>query len=149
MTFVRERAERMPEPSTATYAYLDACVNQYRSLEGDVNTYAVEQRNMALALDLGIINGLNLCDGGDSSSGQEGWRGDGFWAMSAAEIETYGQALIVDDLGLFLAWEYDAEETWPSGIVGANYFDEADKQAALGALGGLLAQQPTVELLKP
>ena len=69
--------------------------------------------------------------------------------MSAAEITTYGQALIVDDLGMFLAWEYDAQEVWPDGTIGADYFDQPALQGALSDLGLRLAQRPRVELLKP
>ena len=149
MTFVRQRATEMPAPTGDAYVHLDACVNQYRILEGDVEVYATDQRAAALALDLGIINGLNLCDGGDGSSGQQGWRGPGFWAMSANEISTYGEALMVDGMGMFLAWEYDAEEVWPDGTIGADYLEQPELQAALADLGLLVAEQPRVELLKP
>ncbi len=149
MTFVRQRATRVPAPTPGQYAHLDACVNQYRVLEGDVTEYATAQREAALTLNLGIINGLNLCDGGDGSSEQQGWRGTGFWAMSADEITTYGDALLVDGLGMFLSWEYDAEEVWPDGTVGANYFNSNEIQAALAALGERVAARPFVELLKP
>jgi len=149
MTFVRQRATEMPAPTGGSYQYVDACVNQYRILEGEVGAYAVAQRNTAQALGLGIINGLNLCDGGDGSSGQQGWRGPGFWAMSAQEITTYGKALLVDDLGMFLSWEYDGEEAWPDMTIGSDYFDKPDVQAALANLGALVAQRPHVELLKP
>jgi hypothetical protein len=149
MTYVRQRTTEMPAPGGGTYVYLDACVNQYRVLEGDVVTYAAAQKAAAESLNLGIINGMNLLDGGDGSSGQQGWRGAGFWAMSASEIATYGEALIVDGLGLFLSWEYDGEEEWPDGTIGADYLDQTDIQAALANLGALVGQQPRTPLLKP
>jgi hypothetical protein len=149
MTFVRERATQMPVPDGGAYVHLDACVNQYRALEGDASAYAAAQKAAADSLDLGIINGLNLCDGGDGSSGQQGWLGPGFWAMSADEITAYGEALVVDGLGLFLSWEYDGEETWPDGTIGSDYLDEPDVQAALAALGALVGAQPRTPLLKP
>jgi hypothetical protein len=150
VTFVREDASALPVPARGTYRYLDATVNQYLARKGDVSAYAAREAATAAALGLGVIFGLNLCDGGDGSSGQAGWRADGaYHAMSADEIGRYGAALAAVPSGMFLAWEYDAEEVWPDGTIGSDYLDRPDVRAALADLGALLATQPALPLLRP
>ncbi len=150
MTFVRKQASELPVPDGGTYSYLDAAVNQYKASEGDVTTYAEAERDAAVSLGLGVINGLNLANGGDGSSGQQGWGGSGTYAMSAAEIMTYGAVLVaVPECGMILNWEYDGEERWPDGTVGADYLDGSDVQAALAAVAREAAAHDKVELLRP
>lgn len=149
MTYVRERANRMPVPSSGEYVYLDACVNQYETLHGDVVTYAAEQEATALGMNLGVINGLNIADGGDGSSGQAGWR-SGFYAMSAAEITEYGNVLAaVPSMGMFLNWEYDGNEAWSDGTIGSDYFDQPEFVSALTDLAVVVGSHAPVTLLKP
>lgn len=149
MTYVRERATAMPEPRGGQYTVLDACVNQYKNLDGPVEPWAREQAERSRELGLGIINGLNLCDGGDGRSGQPGWRKDR-WAMSAEEITAYGTVLAqVEGMGMFLNWEYDAEEPWTDGSIGADYLRQPEHEQALRELGELVARQPFVELRRP
>lgn len=137
MTFVRQKCGNVPE---GNYQYVDACVNQYRNYQGysdgPVSDYIVEQTAAAEERGLDMINGLNIADGGDGSSGQVGWSA-GKYAMSAEEITTYGTALLnVPDLEMFLLWEYDAEELWSDGVtIGSEYFDQPELQAALAELG--------------
>lgn len=142
MTFVRQKASALPEPATADgkYAYLDANVNQYKASEGDVESYAQLEAAKAEQLGLDIINGLNICDGGDGSSGQVGWRSDKY-AMSAEEISRYGEVLLaVPDVQMFLMWEYDGEELWSDGsTIGSEYFDQSELQTALAELGAAAA----------
>ena len=148
MTYVRERATRMPEPERGTYVHVDACVNQYRVQHGGIEAYAREESARAAELGLRVIHGLNIADGGDGSSGQPGW-GEGRWAMSAEEIRRYGAVLLEDpSCGMFLNWEYDALELWSDGSLGAAYFDQPEVEAALSELGGLAAEHPSVPLLK-
>lgn len=156
MTYVRRHATGLPTPSAGTYQHLDACLNQYHISNGDIYSYATAQRDRALQLGLGVINGLNICDGGDGSSGKTGWRAPTatrtFWAMSAAEITTKGTALLaIAECGMFLTWEYDAEEVWYSDnvTIGADYFDQPALQNALAGLATLASQHPAVVLLKP
>jgi hypothetical protein len=151
MTFVRERATEMPVPSGGTYVYVDACVNQYSIRHGAIATYFDQQEAEAEALGLGVINGLNLADGGDGRSGQPGWRTDGtFYAMSAEEVLDYGTlGASVPSMGMFLNWEYDGEESWSDGTIGADYLDHPDIQAALLELSGLVGSHAPVTLLKP
>jgi hypothetical protein len=133
-TFVREQASNAPIPVSGTYTYVDAFVNQYASFsDGPIDDYVQDNVAAAESLGVGIIMGLNLCDGGDGSSGQRGWRTDRVtYAMSAAEITTYGEALLaVPDVLMFLMWEYDGLETWSDGSIGSDYFDQTDLQDAL------------------
>lgn len=134
-TLVRANATELPEPSAGAYEWLGASVNQYVAADGDAVDYAVEQHDRAEALGVGIVMGLNIADGGNGSSLQQGWT-EGKWAMTAEEITTYGEILsTVPGTLMFLDWEYDAEEAWPDGTIGADYFDEPGRAAALLSLG--------------
>jgi len=148
MTFVREKATGMPEHAGGRYEHVDAVVNQYRSREGDVEDYAATQARRANALGLGIINGLNIANGGDGSSGQPGW-GEGRYAMSAEEIARYGAVMAaVPGCGMFLNWEYDGEERWSDDSVGSDYFDDATLRSALDGIGDQVAARPPAPLLR-
>lgn len=149
MTFVRQKATDLPVPAGGRYQWVDAQVNQYEAMEGPVERYAVDQAARARLLGLGVINGLNIADGGDGSSRQPGYRAK-HWAMSADEITRYGEALArVPSCGMFLNWEYDAQEEWHDGTIGATWFQRPDLQAALLALGARVGRHPHVTLLKP
>ncbi len=148
MTFVRQKATWMPTPEGGRYLWVDAAVNQYESKDGPVEAYASAEAARAEALGLGIINGLNIADGGDGSSGRAGWRPK-HHPMTADEIRANGRVLAtVPGCGMFLNWEYDALEEWSDGSIGAPYFDQPELRAALVELGELFAQQPVVPLLK-
>lgn len=148
MTFVRCQASTMPEPTAGVYVHLDASVNQYQSVDGEIEEYVAEELAAATALDLGIINGLNIADGGDGSSGQPGWR-SGRYAMSAEEILEYGSLLAeMPGVGMFLNWEYDGSEEWSDGTIGADYFDQPTLQAALAELGRIVGGTPATRLLR-
>lgn len=149
MVYVREEAQRMPVPASGRYQYVDAAVNQYTTWRGEVQAYTDDNLRASHALGLGVINGLNIADGGDGSSGKPGW-GKGFWAMSPAEIRRYGQVLAsVEGLGLFLCWEYDGAERWSDGTVGADYFRQPEVEAALRDLGRLVASREVTPLRNP
>jgi hypothetical protein len=139
MGFVRERATEMPEPAGGRYLHVDAVVNQYKAAHGDVGRFAEAEGARARALGVGIIQGLNIANGGDGSSGQPGWQ-EGRYAMSGAEILAYGTRL-ADEPGalMFLAWEYDGEERWSDGSVGAAWFDQEAQRSALFGLSRRLA----------
>jgi len=139
MTFVRHRATGLPTPEGGRYRHVDAVVNQYLAERGDVEAYAAAEAARATELDLVVINGLNIADGGDGSSGQRGWRKNK-WAMTPAEVERYGTVLAeVPECAMFLLWEYDAEEPWSDGSIGATHFDAPDYQAAFAAVGAVLS----------
>jgi len=149
MTFVRQKASAMPTPASGRYEHVDAVVNQYKAAEGDVEDYAVSEARRAAALGLGIINGLNIANGGDGSSAKPGW-GEGRYAMSAEEIVRYGAVLAaVPGCGMFLNWEYDAEERWASGAVGSDYFDQSALQRALADVGEQVSARQPVRLSRP
>lgn len=149
MTFVRQTCSRMPTPDTENgeYQYVDNCVNQYTNYpgysDGPIDSYVTTQISAADTLGLGMINGLNIVDGGDGSSGELGSRSN-HYAMTATEITEYGEALLnVPNLQMFLMWEYDGEQTsWLSShyTYGADYFDQSALQAALAGLGELAAE---------
>ncbi len=148
MTFVRQKATWMPTPEGGRYVHVDAAVNQYEAKEGLVDVYATVQADRAAALGLGVINGLNIADGGDGSAGRPGWR-PGHYPMTAEEITAYGTVLAqVPSCGMFLNWEYDAQEQWSDGTIGAEYFDQPELQAALAELAALFATHPPVALLQ-
>lgn len=139
LTFVRCQASTMPTPSYGSYRNLDASINQYQAVDGAIADYYAEELAAATELDLGIINGLNIADGGDGRSGQPGWR-TGRYAMSAAEVIEYGSTLAaMPGLGMFLNWEYDGEEAWSDGTIGDDYFNRPAMQRALRRLGGIVA----------
>ncbi len=147
MTYVRQKCSRMPTPSVnaGQYIYVDNCVNQYTNYQGysdgPIANYVIAQKGAADSLGLGVINGLNIADGGDGSSGQAGWS-NGKYAMSADEITEYGTALLaMEDVQMFLMWEYDGQELWYDGTtIGSDYFDQPELQAALADLGALAAE---------
>ena len=147
MTYVRQKCSRMPVPTDGTYESVDNCTNQYTNYpgysDGPVADYIIEQAAAANTLGLGMINGLNIVDGGDGSSGQIG-SVSGHYAMTADEIRTYGEALLaVPDIQLFLMWEYDGNSTvWLNDTYtyGADYFNQTDLTAALAYLGELAAE---------
>ncbi|MCP4804571.1 MAG: hypothetical protein GY913_29710 [Proteobacteria bacterium] len=148
MTYVRERATEMPEPESGTYTQVDACVNQYKAMDGPVQEWADEQAERSRELDLGIINGLNLCDGGDGSSEQPGWRKDRY-AMTGDEIREYGRVLAqVEGMGMFLNWEYDDEERWSDGSLGTAWLTRREQEEALRDIGDLVGSRPHVQLLR-
>jgi hypothetical protein len=132
---VREEASRIPVPSAGSFEHLDANINQYMADYGNVVDYMEGNLEAAEILGLETINGLNIADGGDGSSGQPGWKG-GFYAMSAEEIVDYGGVLSSpEDLRMFLCWEYDGEEQWSDGSIGSDYFDQPELVEALQWLG--------------
>jgi hypothetical protein len=143
---VREDATRVPLPAGGSYEHLDANINQYMASYGSVQAYEQANEESAGILGLDTINGLNIADGGDGSSGQPGWK-EGFYAMSAQEIVDYGGVLSgTEDLRMFLCWEYDSEELWSDGSVGSDYFDQPELTEALRWLGLRLAGE---DLPKP
>ncbi len=150
MTFVRQKCNRMPTPSIndGQYIYVDNCVNQYTNYpgysDGPIADYVMAQKAAADSLGLGVINGLNIANGGDGSSGQTGWS-TGKYAMSAEEITEYGEALLaMPDVQMFLMWEYDGDELWYDTTdaisAGDEYFNQPELQAALAGLGELAAE---------
>lgn len=107
--------------STVTYTGLDAGWAMFRAgTSGSPSTWVANQASKARQKGLGLFAGLNLLDGGDGSSGFHG-NLPSRWAMSAAEVRSYGTALLSQSyLCGFGMWEYDA-----------TYYGRADVKAAL------------------
>lgn len=93
--------------STITYVHLDAGWAMFRAgTSASPGTWAANQVNKAKSKGLGLFAGLNVLDGGDGSSGFHG-NYPNKWAMSAAELRTYGTALLSQSyLCGFGMWEY-------------------------------------------
>ena len=107
--------------TTVTYVHLDAAWAMYRaSASSNPSQWAQAQVNKAKSKGLGLIAGLNVLDGGDGSSGFHG-NYPSKWAMSAAELRTYGSALLAQShVCGFGMWEYRS-----------SYYDRADIKSAL------------------
>ena len=137
-TAVREEPADLPQPQ-GRYQHLTAAITQYKAQDGDVEDFALLQMQVADDLGLGLITSMNIADGGDGSSGQPG-PGQDTWAMSAEEIAFNGHVMTgVPEVRMVLAWEFDGEQVWDDGTVGADYFSEGDVGEALEALGARAA----------
>jgi len=102
------------------YKYLDAAWAQYHSRFGDINQFIANNVRDAKASGLALITGLNVLNGGTSSSGIPG-RNPSKYAMSASEIRSWGGALLAEPyMCAFFIWKYDSK-----------YFSRPDIQAAL------------------
>src|SRR5512134_3050219 len=85
---------------------------------------------------LGLFAGLNVLDGGDGSSGFHG-NYPGKWAMSAAELRTYGTALLSQSYVCgFGMWECRSA-----------YYDRADVKSAMADLSA--KAQPRQDVVPP
>ena len=136
-TVVRQDASDLPTPSAGSYQHLDATINQYTAFDGDVESWALSEAWEAEELGLGVVMSLNIADGGSGASEQPGWT-EGNWAMSAYEIEHKGFVLLaVPGCRQLLLWEYDAQEPWSDGTIGADYFDDPEMVEVIAWLGRL------------
>lgn len=118
-TLFRHDAYDMP---SGDYPYLDAVINQYATRKGSLSDYISRNLEALDELDVDVIWGLNIVDGGDGSSGHPGLSTDKF-IMSPQEIEEYGKTLLQlpNSLGL-LMWEYDADQKLADGYTSAERF---------------------------
>ena len=107
-----------------TYAYLDAGWATFRSKTSDSpSTWAANQVRKAKSKGLGVVAGLNILDGGDGSSGIRGTQPK-TWAMSAAELKSYGTALLSQSyMCAFAMWRYSD-----------TYYDRTDIKNAMANL---------------
>jgi hypothetical protein len=89
------------------YKYLDAAWAQYSERFGPIQPFVKENVRDAKDAGLALIVGLNLLNGGTKSSGIKGLYA-GRWAMSAAQIRSWGEELIADPyVCAFISWRYD------------------------------------------
>jgi hypothetical protein len=103
-----------------TYTYLDAGWAQYAAYKGGAATWLTGEVAAAKTKGLGLVVSLNVLNGGNGSSGIRG-PGGGKYSMSAAELRSYGAALLDEayTCGL-LMWMYEPA-----------YFGRTDIQAAM------------------
>jgi hypothetical protein len=109
--------------TASSYTYLDAAWPQYASNKGDVAQWIAAETATARNKGLGMVMSMNIRDGGNGSSGIPGSL-RGYWAMSANEIRTNGNALLAQSYACgFFTWRHD-----PS------YYGRSDIKSALADL---------------
>ena len=115
-TVVRARPNQL---QGRTWLWLDAAWSQYsETRDGPVQAYSDKQVVDARALNLGLVLGLNVLDGGDGSSGIYGTYADtsvNRWQMSAAEVLEYGSVFLAEPYACALMqWRWSP--TYSAGL---------------------------------
>jgi hypothetical protein len=106
-----------------TYTNLDAGWAIYYAKIGNPTTWITNQISKAKLKRLGLVASLNVLDGGNGSSGFSGNYPKTF-AMSAAELRSYGNALLSQSyVCAFAMWKYTSA-----------YYDRADVRSAMAEL---------------
>jgi hypothetical protein len=109
-----------------TYRALDAGWLQYGAGKGDAAKLVASEIAIAKNKGLGLVVGLNILDGGNGSSGVRGWIKTK-WSMSAAEIRSYGTALLNQPYACgFYNWTYQYQ--------GPTYYARSDIKSAMADL---------------
>jgi hypothetical protein len=115
-----------------SWHYLDAVWAQYTARFGPIDAFIANNVRDAQAAHLGLIGGLNLLNGGSSTSGIPG-RGKGKYGMSASEITSWGSTFLSEPyICAFMMWEYDA-----------NYLSHSDIKQALVQLTDKARSHPS------
>jgi hypothetical protein len=105
------------------YQYLDAAWAQYHFRFGPIDKFIAENVRDAQSSGLALVAGMNVLNGGSSSSGIPGRR-SGKYGMSASELRSWGNALLSEPyICAMFIWKYDPK-----------YFDRSDIKAALSDL---------------
>ena len=113
------------------YKYLDAAWMQYTVRFGSIESFISSNVQDAKASGLALVAGLNVINGGSSSSGIPGTR-VGKYGMSASELKTWGGALLAEPYTCaFIVWEYDEK-----------YFSRPAIKAAFEDLGAKARSYP-------
>jgi hypothetical protein len=109
---------------TTAWQYLDASSVMYSGAAGDAGAWVGKQASDAVAARLGLLVGMNVLNGGTSSSGLAGTT-QGKFAMSASQLRTWGSAILAQSrvCGLMMS-RYDE-----------GYFGRSDVKDAVAALG--------------
>jgi len=109
---------------TTAWQYLDASSVMYSGAAGDAGTWVGKHASDAGAARLGLLVGMNVLNGGTSSSGLAGTT-QGKFAMSASQLRTWGSALVAQSrvCGLLMS-RYDER-----------YFGRSDVKDAVAVLG--------------
>ena len=118
--------------NSAPWQYLDAASTTYSAGSGDAGSWVASQASAAAKGRLGLLVGMNVLNGGTSSSQLRG-TSPGKYAMSATQLRTWGSALAVHTgvCGLFLS-RYDVE-----------YFGRSDIKQAVADLAGKAGARAT------
>jgi hypothetical protein len=113
--------------ATVSYVYLDAAWAMYRSkTSSSPGTWVANQASKARSKGLGLVAGMNVLDGGNGSSGLRGTQ-PRTWMMSAAELRSYGTALLSQSyVCAFSMWQYNS-----------TYYGRADVKSAMADLSAL------------
>jgi hypothetical protein len=114
------------------FEYLDAAWAQYHVRFGSIDEFIANNVRDAKASGLALVAGMNVLNGGSTSSGIPGTKA-GKYAMSASELRSWGGALLSEPYmcALFI-WRYDSR-----------YFERPDIQAALSDLNHQAQSRPT------
>jgi hypothetical protein len=113
------------------YKYLDAAWMQYTVSFGPIDGFISSNVQDAKASGLALVAGLNVINGGSSTSGIPGTR-PGKYGMSASELKTWGGALLEEPyICAFIVWQYDSR-----------YFSRPAIKAAFEDLGQMARSYP-------
>ncbi len=89
------------------YKYLDAVRVHYLDRLGDVDEFIDRMTRGAAGLNLALVGGLNVLNGGSKTSGIPG-AAEGKFAMNADELRSWGTKYLTQaPLCAFFLWEYD------------------------------------------
>lgn len=113
------------------FKYLDAAWAQYHERFGSIDEFIANNVRDAREAGLALVAGMNVLNGGSSSSGITGRRA-GKYAMSASELRSWGNALLSEPyICALLIWKYDP-----------GYFSRPDISAALSELNRKAESHP-------
>jgi hypothetical protein len=129
-TFVRVVPSWL-ETSSVKFVHLDAAWFQYAHRFGDPAKALALEVAAAKRQGLGLAAGMNVLDGGNGSSGIHAYSSNK-WAMSAAEIRSYGSALLSQSyICTFHMWMWNA-----------SYYGRSDIKSAMAALSAKARAHP-------
>jgi hypothetical protein len=115
---------------------LDIGWAQYVASRGPIDVYADLQQESAEIQGLRLVVGLNVLSGGDGSSAYPAPPDLSGWSMSAAEIESYGSALLGRTSACaFFVWQHRNHADYP-------FFELPDITQAFERLADEAAQRP-------
>lgn len=119
------------------YPDLDAVRVQYHARLGDLEQFIRDNVRRARGLNLLLVGGLNVLNGGGSESGMP-MRSERRYPMSPSQLRAWGGRYLKEpDLCAFVLWEYEDE-----------YFSIPEVKAALAELGRQAAALPKQACLK-
>ncbi|OGQ94445.1 MAG: hypothetical protein A2284_02960 [Deltaproteobacteria bacterium RIFOXYA12_FULL_61_11] len=96
-----------------SFQYLDIAWAQYASYRGDVGEWIKKQVDLAKQLNLALVAGMNVLDGGDGRSGIPGYSDDTY-AMTNEEVMEYGTVILSQPtICAFISWRIDTEYNFP------------------------------------